>query len=173
MKKGDILICYDGRKIELINIYSVYCKDKNKHTLPYKIPKNTSIHDTVCNKDLYLSPLHEILFEKKLFTSVKNLDFNQIDSSEIDSIVYYHLVLPNYYTDAIFANGIICEGYAEFLTPKNKLYHKIIVETIYKNKCRRLLSNNEFNTFIQENIYPYIFYSKKNIKNNKMSMKFN
>lgn len=156
LKIGDLLISYDGRKIKLLNIYSFNCKNKNKHTLPYKIPKNTIINGKLCNANLFLSPLHEILFYKNIFTSIKNLSFNQIDKSEIDSITYYHLILPNYYTDSIFANGIICEGLGE-LTKTNKNFHKIIFNHIYKNNCRKLLTINEFNKFNKDNtIIPRI-----------------
>jgi len=156
LKKGDILICYNGRKIKLKDIYSFNCKNKNKFTLPYKIPKNTLINDNLCNKDLYLSPLHAILFQKNKFTAVKNLSFNQIDASEISSLTYYHLVLPNYYTDAIFANGIICEGYGKNL--KNNKLDTILFEYVYKNKCRKLLSNSEYNYFIKN--IPVLFKKK-------------
>jgi hypothetical protein len=163
LKKDDILISYNGKKIKLKNIYTFICKDKNKFTLPYKIPKNTLINDNLCNKDLYLSPLHAILFEKNNFTAVENLSFKQIHSSNIDSLIYYHLVLPNYYTDTIFANGIICEGYGENL--KNNKMHKILFKNIYKNKCRKLLSSNEFNKLIED-----ICLLRK--KNKKIHMNF-
>lgn len=154
LKKGDLLICYDKRKIEIKDIYCFTCKKLNKTTLPYKIPKNTKINNEICNDDLYLSPLHQILFYKNLFKCVKNLKFKQIDISEInaDSITYYHIVLPNYYTDAIIANGVICEGFLGNLLEQNLseqiIHNKIIFSKIYKNKCRKLITKNEYDKII-------------------------
>jgi intein/homing endonuclease len=149
LKKGDLLICYDERIIEIKDIYSFTCKDLNKYNIPYKIPKNTKINDRVCNDDLYLSPLHQVLFRGNLFTFVKNLNFRQLDISEIETntITYYHIVLPNYYTDAVIANGIICEGFSEKLS-KNLTHNKMIFSKIYKGKYRKLLRPNEFNKII-------------------------
>ena len=160
LKKGDSLICHDGRIIQLKNIYLFSCKNKNEYTLPYKIPKNTKINDTICNNDLYLSPLHEILVKENLLTAVKNLNFEQIRYDEIETIIYYHLVLPNYYTDAIFANGIVCEGYIGSLLKINTKYHKIFLKNIYKNNYRKIITNNEFNQLFKNSIIPKLLEEK-------------
>jgi|LauGreSuBDMM15SN_2_FD.fasta_scaffold73752_1 hypothetical protein len=108
LTKGDYIRCYDGRLIQVIDIYSFVCNhDQN---LPYKIPRNTKINNRICNKDLYLSPLHAVLVGNT-FIAIKYLNFKQTKRSDhTDAITYYHIVLPNYYTDAIIANGIVCEG---------------------------------------------------------------
>lgn len=138
LKKGDIVRCYDGRLIDIIDIYSF--NTTHKENLPYKIPKYTNINNRTCNCDLYLSPLHAVLVDS-MFIQIQQLPFKQVNHS--DTMTYYHIVLPNFFTDAIIANGIVCEGYAGNMF--DKIENRRIAMEVYKKTQRKLLTPNEFN----------------------------
>jgi len=151
---SDILITHDNRMIKPQEIIKFICKEKNSSTLPYKIPKGTLINNKKCSDNLYLSPFHQVLFYKNLFKSIKDLPFHQICCNEVQELCYYHIILPNYYTDTIIANGIVCEGFGPYFSKyftQNKKYHRKILNYICKGKIRILLTMEEFNTFIKIN----------------------
>jgi len=145
---SDILITDDNRMIKVQNIFKFILKEKNHSTLPYKISKDIVINNRKCSNDLYLSPLHQILVSNNLFTSIKYLPFSQIKANEIEEICYYHIVLPNYYTDTIIANGLACEGYGGYLMKGEKIIHyKKIEKHTHKGNTRKLISIKKFNIY--------------------------
>lgn len=81
----------------------------NKYTTPVVIKKG---HYNAY-KDLYLSPGHAILINdvyKCSFDNIENIESVGEDFLKKNmSIKYHHIVLENYYTDNLIANGVTVE----------------------------------------------------------------
>jgi hypothetical protein len=104
---GDLVLTHDGRKVPICKMHRSHPRISSI-TLPYCIPRGTQVHSTRCLDDLYLSPKHAILINPTTMLAIKYTKFQQV---KVESIHYYHIVLPNYYTDTLIANGIVCESY--------------------------------------------------------------
>jgi hypothetical protein len=104
---GDVVLTHDGRKVPICKMHRSHPRISSI-TLPYCIPRGTQVHSTRCLNDLYLSPKHAILITPTTMLAIKYTKFQQV---KVESIHYYHIVLPNYYTDTLIANGIVCESY--------------------------------------------------------------
>ena len=135
---GDLVLTHDGRKVPI-------CKMHRSHptpspiTLPYCIPKGTPIHSRKCLDDLYLSPEHAILIHSNKMVAMKYTTFQQV---KLQSIHYYHIILPNYYTDTLIANGIVCESYSSA-----KKYN------LHDGKYRTLISPYTYYNLIEPSQY--------------------
>jgi surface protein len=135
---GDIVLTHDGRKVPI-------CKMHRSHptpspiTLPYHIPKGTQVNSMRCLDDLYLSPEHAILIHSNKMVAMKYTTFQQV---KLQSIHYYHIILPNYYTDTLIANGIVCESYGSA-----KKYN------LHDGKYRTLISPYTYYNLIEPSQY--------------------
>ena len=109
LKEGDLVYTSDGREVPILKI-SQYSVLPNPLSYPYVIPKGYRYGEFVCEEDLYLSPEHGVLIDPENIVPVKALGFHQ--DTTLTHFTYFHLTLPNFFTDHIVANGIPCESYA-------------------------------------------------------------
>jgi len=125
LNKSDRIVTSDGRSVPFIPYYRVIEKT-TAATAPYYIPAGT-----FKNKAITLSPHHAIQSSKgvwqipylaaKKFTGIRQVNLGE-------RVEYYHIELPNFFTDNIVAEGNVVESYA------GKQTHGI--KTIYTHSVR-------------------------------------
>ena len=109
MNAGDLVYTSDERVVPILKI-SQYTVLPNPLSSPYIIPEGYRYGDFVCDQDLYLSPEHAVLIDSDKLVPVKALGFQQ--DTTLTDLTYFHITLPNFFTDHLVANGIPCESYA-------------------------------------------------------------
>ena len=113
LKEGHQVYTPDGRLVPILKIDHFTCT-AGKETSPYLVQKG--FFGAV--EDLYLSPDHGVLCEDETIRLVKHLGFMQ--NKTLATLHYYHLTLPNFFTDHVVANGVACESYGgNFLLQSN------------------------------------------------------
>ena len=138
LKIGDKVLTHDNRPVRIVKINKSN-PSPSKYSHPYKIPKGTRVDNFVCNEDLFLTPEHAIMVKYPYMVPIQSTIFKQVTDQPLE---YFHLVLPNYYTDTIIANGIPCESLC--LLAEQKIAHRVIVQS----NCRRILSQKEYMSMI-------------------------
>jgi hypothetical protein len=136
----DNLITTDNRIITASNI-THYIRDKTKDILPFVIPKNTTINNKKCNRDLYLSPHHGVQISENVIKQVRALPYNQVDIN-VDIVEYYNIILPNFFIDTVIANGIACEGLYCESNKVDKYIYETLGKQIIKHYTRYILNDN-------------------------------
>ena len=109
LNAGDLVYTSDERVVPILKI-SQYTVLPNPLSSPYIIPEGYRYGDFVCDQDLYLSPEHAVLIDSDKLVPVKALGFQQ--DTTLTDLTYFHITLPNFFTDHLVANGIPCESYA-------------------------------------------------------------
>jgi hypothetical protein len=109
------------KKVKWMGRFKVY--EFNTETAPICFQKN-SLGENVPNCDLFVSPNHGMMVDGKIVIAKKLVNDSTIyQSSEIDSIIYYHLELEDH--SVIVANGAMTESY---LDCKNRIEFKEIAK---------------------------------------------
>jgi hypothetical protein len=124
LRSGDIVLSADGRKLPA-TVYSTKIAKTTNQTAPYLIKAGT--FGSTPNRDLYVSGKHAIQSAKGIW------QIPEFSSSAKQVIIgspveYYHIELPNYFTDNIVANGIVAESLANNQIDRTKSIY------IYNNK---------------------------------------
>lgn len=111
LRTGDIVLTADGRKVPA-KIYSTHIPVTTEINAPYLIPAN-AFRANYPPQDITLSPKHAIQsaknvwqipqFAAEIYTAIKKTNIG-------GHATYYHIELPNYFTDNIVANGSVCES---------------------------------------------------------------
>ena len=160
------LLNHAGKPMKLREIHQ-FTKEISKETTPYKIPKNANVNEFVCNKNLYLSGEHAVLFNKH-FIPMNNTSFKQATRLTGDCFVYFHLVTENFYTDVIMANGIPTESYGgNIISKETSDLVLFIYNYITKGRERKLLTKVQFVTLIENYHLAQAKKKKNNITNKK------
>jgi hypothetical protein len=108
LRTGDAVLTADGREV-IATIYSTHISKTTAKNAPYLIPANTFGHSP--SRDLIVSAKHAIQSSKNVWqipefcSKAKQLPADK-------EITYYHIELPNYFTDNLIANGIVAESLA-------------------------------------------------------------
>jgi hypothetical protein len=116
LKTGDIILTADGRKVPA-TIYSTYIPKTTTKTAPYLIPARS--FGSAPTSDLILSSKHAVQSKKGVWqipefcTKARQLPAGQ-------EVSYYHIELPNYFTDNLVANGMIAESLANKQVDRTK-----------------------------------------------------
>ena len=145
---------YDGRYGAIHNIKQ-YTVLPSIITSPYVIPKGFRYGDFVCEEDLYLSPEHGVLIDSDNIVPVKALGFQQ--DTTITDLTYFHLTLPNFFTDHLVANGIACESYSGDIDLQStgnyisRFLNRQILKKVYdsRNFIRKNLTYQKFGQITQ------------------------
>lgn len=176
LKEGDNVLTGDNRVVPIVNKKHFSC-GSTKNTAPYIIPKDTVIGKHKCVKDLYLSPDHCVTVDETNMKPVKFLQFKQdkIDTSK--KLKYYHIGLPNFFTDNLIANGISCESYGIFFyssvkdisNPKCLFNNYLTKKTIHSDGFRKMLTTEKYDD-MYENFFG-VFKSQQEIKNKKLNLR--
>jgi hypothetical protein len=117
------------KKVKWMGRFKVY--EFNTETAPICFQKN-SLGENVPNCDLFVSPNHGMMVDGKIVIAKKLVNDSTIyQSSEIDSIIYYHLELEDH--SVIVANGAMTESY---LDCKNRIEFKEIAKYQHTVKPR-------------------------------------
>jgi hypothetical protein len=128
LQQLDEIIQKNGRSVPIKAIYSTKLIT-NEQNAPYHLP--AKVFGSLPVKDIILSPKHAIQITKDVwqipeFASTK---YKSIKKTMIGQEVhYYHIELPNYFTDNIIANGSVVESFANKQVNKTKTLYK------YNNK---------------------------------------
>jgi len=142
--KTDYLLNNLGKPIKILKI-SKFTREKHDTTHPYVIFKNTKINNFICNKDLYLSGEHAVLFNNVDFIAINKTKFTVKNNLNCNNYEYYHITSENYFTDVIIANGIPTESYGRnIINENNENLILYIFKKIKINNVRKLLSKTEF-----------------------------
>ena len=141
LKEGERVYTPDGRFVQILKIESYTC-DASEKTSPYLIPLGyQGSNDFVCNEDLYLSPDHGVFYDNETIVPIKNMGFQQ--DKTVANLHYYHLTLPNFFTDHVVANGIACESYCgHFIKQCNNKMEVLafMLELLKKVFCKKTFS---------------------------------
>jgi hypothetical protein len=113
MKIGDKIMTDKNKIVRIKNIYR-FTVEGNDKTYPYIIPAG-SIAENYPPKEVRLSGDHLIKFRNRWWIKPRTgcyvLRFEQDKSKK--EVIYYHIELPNYFTDHLVINGgCIVESYA-------------------------------------------------------------
>lgn len=126
LSEKDRIITSDGRHV-LFKLYKTKISNTDRNTAPYYIPAHTFKHN-VPSTPLTLSPLHAIQIRKGLWhiPQYAALEYSEIKQINVGQpITYYHIELPNYFTDNIILEGnTIVESYASNQTKGIKNVYK-------------------------------------------------
>ncbi len=116
LKTGDLVLTADGREVPA-QIYSTNISKTTTKTAPYVIPAHSFGATPV--RDLIVSAKHAVQSSKGVWqipefcSKAKQLPAGQ-------EVAYYHIELPNYFTDNIVANGAVCESLANKQVNRSK-----------------------------------------------------
>jgi hypothetical protein len=122
LQKTDRIITPDGRPLPF-NLFSIVIEKTTEATAPYFIPKGT-----IGNKeDITLSPRHAIQSDKDVWQIPSNAakrfpSIRQVNIGE--RVEYFHLELPNFFSDNIVAEGTVVESFAAKQTQGVKIIYK-------------------------------------------------
>ena len=152
---GDTIMTHDGRVVAISKI-NKFTIQSGENTNPFIIPKGYSgKNKRECTEDLFLSPEHGILYDDKQIFQVKQMGFQQKTVEADEEIVYYHITLPNFFTDHLVANGVVCEAYGGNLLLQSNSRHVLgfhvqLIEKLYNAKtgARRILTTKEYNALV-------------------------
>jgi hypothetical protein len=125
LKTGDLVLTADGRSVSA-KVFSTQLQSTTKATAPYLIPAH-AFGTSRPARDLVVSPKHAIQSRKGIwqipeFAALTNTAIKQINVGK--PVSYYHLELPNYFTDNLIANGTVAESLAGKQVDRTKTLYK-------------------------------------------------
>jgi hypothetical protein len=109
----DRIMTADNRALPF-KLYTTTVKCTSSETAPYKIPKGTFAHNSP-PQDITLSPHHAIQVRKGVWQIPKYaaLSYPAIKQVNVgEEVQYFHIEMPNFFTDNIIAEGSVVESYA-------------------------------------------------------------
>ena len=154
LKQGDKVYTPDGRFVSVLKIND-FTTSADESTSPYIIPRGYhGANEFVCDQDLYLSPDHGVLQDYENIVLAKSMGFKQ--DTTISKLHYYHLTLPNFFTDHVIANGVACESYGrDFLLQCNNnmdilSFHFELLNKVYckKTLARKHITSKKYNVLL-------------------------
>ena len=152
LKEGDKVCTPDGRLVPVLKI-NQFTSDAGEGTSPYIIPRGYhGANEFECNEDLYLSPDHGVLKDYENIVLVKTMGFKQ--DNTLSRLNYYHLTLPNFFTDHVIANGVACESYG-----KN-----------FYAQCNNNMDILAFNYELMKKVYCKKTFSRKHVTTQKYNV---
>jgi hypothetical protein len=108
---GDLVLTADGRQVP-VKVYSRTLV-ATEATAPYVIPKNSLGHRMPL-ADLHLSPLHAFQLKKGLWQIPRyasKLTESVCQYGVGETVTYYHVECPNFFTDNLVADGCVVESF--------------------------------------------------------------
>lgn len=106
------ILTADGRAVTF-KLYKTEISKTTQATAPYTIPAHTFAHNSPV-ADLTLSPLHAVQMRPGLWHIPKYAakQYSKITQPTIGApTTYYHIELPNYFTDNIITEGTVVESF--------------------------------------------------------------
>ena len=154
LKQGDKVYTPDGRFVSVLKIND-FTTSADESTSPYIVPRGYhGANEFVCDQDLYLSPDHGVLCDYENIVLAKSMGFKQ--DMNLSKLHYYHLTLPNFFTDHVIANGVACESYGrDFLLQCNNnmdilSFHFELLNKVYckKTLARKHITSKKYNVLL-------------------------
>ena len=131
LRDGDLIITSDNRIVPIIKIIKYYIEDSNEYSYPVCIPKDYFGID-MPNNNTYLSQNHAInLLNNKWIYGRDHLKYFTLYKTKP---LYFHVLLPNYYTDDLIANNIIVESWSGFTIKNSNVKYIYDGNTTHNNK---------------------------------------
>jgi hypothetical protein len=121
--KDDKIVTSDGRAVSF-KLYSTTIERTSKLTAPYLIKKN-AYGPAKPARDIKISPQHAVQMSNGLWDMPKfskNTSVNQVDIGE--TVQYFHVELPNYFTDNLVCEGLVAEAFAAKQVPYGTVVYK-------------------------------------------------
>lgn len=117
LKIGDTVLTYDNRSVKVTGVYSSL-SNADEHL--YVIRKNV-VSDGIPNSDLFLSGGHRVRINGKLYHPFHNKTdlIEKYNESTMKIVPFYHIILENYLTDYLVANGLEVESMSDGKTPSH------------------------------------------------------
>jgi hypothetical protein len=131
LRSGDIVLTADGRKLPA-TIYSTKISKTTNNNAPYLI--KAGAFGSTPSKDLYVSGKHAIQSKKDIW-QIPEFSSSAKQVMIGSPVEYYHIELPNYFTDNLIANGIVAESLANNQIDRTKSIY------IYNNKRGGFIRN--------------------------------
>jgi hypothetical protein len=111
LRSGDMIVSADGRIIPA-TVYSTNIAKTTQENAPYLIPAN-AFSANFPPQDIILSPKHAIQSRKGVWEIPQFAEsrYRAIKKTNIgEAVEYFHIELPNFFTDNLIANGSVCES---------------------------------------------------------------
>jgi hypothetical protein len=151
LNEGDYIITGDNRIVPIVKILKYTINKPNKKSYPVCIPKDF-FSKNIPDHDTYLSQNHAIKLEgNNWIYGGHHLNYFNLD--EI-SPLYYHIMLPNYYTDDLIANNMIVESWSGML-PSNANIRYVVTGNYNYN-----FNNKNYVVYKKIRIDNYLMYKK-------------
>jgi hypothetical protein len=113
---NDLVLTADGRTVAA-TVYSTHVPKTTAKTAPYCIPAHS--FGVAPTRDLIVSAKHAIQSSKGVWQIPEFCSkAKQLPAGE--EVTYYHIELPNYFTDNLIANGIVAESLANKQVDRSK-----------------------------------------------------
>jgi photosystem II stability/assembly factor-like uncharacterized protein/uncharacterized protein YjbI with pentapeptide repeats len=147
LKNGDLIVTGDNRIVPIIKIIKYEIENPDDESYPICIPKNY-FSNNVPDRNTYISNNHAIKLNdtywiygnhhKNYFAKYKTIP------------IYYHILLPNYFTDDLIANNLIVESWSGLLY-ENKFI-------VYRRELPITFNNAYYFVFKKYNIKSKLVY---------------
>jgi hypothetical protein len=108
LQNGDTVLTADNRNVS-IKLYS-FTTIATTETAPYKIQAG-ALGANIPSADLHVSPRHAVKDSKGRWQIPKYLGNNSQQYGIGESVTYYHIECPNYYTDNVIVEGTVVESF--------------------------------------------------------------
>ena len=129
LKRGNLVLTSDGRKVRIFNIFRTIVKG-NKNTYPCIISKD-SIDKNYPPEDFRISQNHLVKYKNQWILPKCHFPLD----TTFKEIVYYHIKLQNYITDHLVVNnGIVVESLALTKVENIAYYYRITKIEKIKNE---------------------------------------
>jgi hypothetical protein len=131
LKENDLIITDDNRIVPIIKIIKYNVENPCNEAYPICIPENF-FNLSVPNKNTFISQNHAIKLNEKYWI----YGHHHIHYFNIYKIspTYFHILLPNYFTDNLIVNNLIVESWSGYLIENANVKYKNKSLIKYKNK---------------------------------------
>jgi hypothetical protein len=131
LRDGDLIVTGSGKTVPIVKIIKYYIENPNEISYPVCIPKDY-FGKNMPDKNTYVSQNHAIkLFNNKWIYGGYHLNYFSLYKIKP---LYFHILLPNYFTDDLIANNIIIESWSGFLLKNANVKYIYNGKIIYNNK---------------------------------------
>ena len=135
LREGDMIITDLGIAVPIIKILYYTIENPNNKSFPVCIKKDY-FEFNIPSQDTFISQNHAIKLNNLWIYGGDHISYFNLHKIKP---IYYHIMLPNYFTDNLIANNMVVESWSGLL-PKNGLVK-------YTNKNTTKYNNKEYITY--------------------------
>ena len=131
LKEGDLIVTDNNRIVPIIQILKYQINSPTESSYPICIPNNY-FGSNVPDRDTYISQNHAIKLTNEYWIyGAHHLKFFK---KHIVKPLYYHILLPNYFTDNLIANNMFIESWSGLIPANNLVVYKDQTLVKFKDK---------------------------------------